>query len=330
MILRSPGRRAPLDLPEDPPRSICANCGAPLSGPGAVVRGRPTAWHCLCGECFDLCQADMELVDDCPADGKIQIYRCRRCGDQRSCRPGWRTRCHVCLDDRSSDSWLAECSDECRTFFAHDPLSALRAGRSLAVGAGEPLTPRVIVQAAACLTVATALSRYERQGWTIIATDVWGLPWRGVRTRSDSHGTWGRHDQCGSIVKMRVGSVDCPACGPQPGSRTHRARQADPYLLYLVAASGLTKFGIGTEERVRAHQRAGATVIQVLRATFAEVVFAERALKTRHADQVLGHRTRKMPATFGQGTEVVKGVAIGLPQVLPHALDVTAQFGSRP
>lgn len=125
---------------------------------------------------------------------------------------------------------------------------------------------------------------------------------------------------------MRAGSVDCPACGPQPGSRTHLARQHDPYLLYLVDARGLTKFGMGAETRVREHQRAGAAVIQVLRATFAEVVLAERALKVRHADQVVGQRTRKMPASFGQGTEVVKGVAIDLPGVLPGGLDVTAQF----
>jgi len=125
---------------------------------------------------------------------------------------------------------------------------------------------------------------------------------------------------------MRAGSVDCPACGPQPGSRTHFARQDDPYLLYLVEASGLTKFGIGTEARVREHQRGGAVVIRVLRASFAEVVLAERALKIRYADQVVGHRTRKMPASFGQGTEVVKGIAIDLPGVLPGALDATSRF----
>lgn len=330
MIWRPSVRRAALDLPEDRPGSICANCEAPLSGPAAVVRGKPTAWHNQCAECFELCQADMELADDCTAGGMIQVYRCRKCGDLRSCRPGWRTRCHVCLDARSSESLLAAHSKDCLAFFTRDPVFALRAGRSLPAGGGEPLTPRAIVAAAACLTVATALSRYDRPGWTIVATDVWGLPWRGVRTRPDSHGTWARHGPCGSVVKMKAGPVDCPACGPQPGSRTHLARQDDPYLLYLVDASELTKFGIGTEDRVREHQRGGASVTRVLRATFAEVVQAERELKTRHAGQVIGHRTRKMPASFGQGTEVVKGIAIDLPAVLPGALDVTSRFSSQP
>ena len=268
----------------------------------------------------------MELVDECCVDGKIQVYRCRKCGSQRSCRPGWRTRCHVCLDGRSSDSALAERSQECLAGFARDPFLALRAGQFLPSGIGEPLTPRTIVQVAASLTVATALSRYERPGWTVIATDVWGLPWHGVRTRPDSHGTWGQHHECGSIIKMLAGSADCPACGPQPGSRTHLARQGDPYLLYLVNAGGLIKFGIGSEGRVREHQRAGAAVIQVLRARFAEVVLAEQILKARHAGQVIGRRTRKMPTSFGHGTEVVKGITIDLVDVLPGALDVTSQF----
>lgn len=98
MVLRSLSRRAPRDAVEVPPGSVCANCGAPLSGPESVARAQPVAWHSSCAECFELCQADMELVDECCVDGKIQVYRCRKCGSQRSCRPGWRTRCHVCLE----------------------------------------------------------------------------------------------------------------------------------------------------------------------------------------------------------------------------------------
>ncbi|MGH3405369.1 MAG: hypothetical protein ACRDRJ_23185 [Streptosporangiaceae bacterium] len=120
-----------------------------------------------------------------------------------------------------------------------------------ALGRGEPITPGAVVQAAACLTMATQLARHERPGWSLIAADVWGLPWRGVRSRPVSHGTWTRHDACGAVAAMRAGAADCPACGPQPGSRTHRARQDEPYLLYQVTCNGLTKFGVGTEERVR-------------------------------------------------------------------------------
>lgn len=121
--------------------------------------------------------------------------------------------------------------------------------------------------------------------------------------------------------------MDCPACGPQPGSRTHRARQDEPYLLYHVTFNGLAKFGVGTEDRVRAHQRAGATVVQVLRSSFAEVVLAERALKTTHATQIVNKRTRKMPPTFGQGTEVIRhGDSVNLATVLTGAEDITHLF----
>ena len=133
---------------------------------------------------------------------------------------------------RSSKTALAERSQECLAVFARDPFLALRAGQFLPSGIGEPLTPRTIVQVAASLTVATALSRYERPGWTVIATDVWGL--------------------------------------------------------YLVNA--------------------------------------QRILKARHAGQIIGRRTRKMPSSFGHGTEVVKGITIDLVDVLPGALDVTSQF----
>lgn len=116
--------------------------------------------------------------------------------------------------------------------------------------------------------------------------------------------------------KLRSGSVDCATCGPQPGSRTHRARHDEPYLLYQVTIKGLTKFGVGTRDRVREHQRGGATVVRVLRAPFAEVILAERNLKTAHANDVLHKRTRKMPMSFGQGTEVVgRRVAVDLPHL---------------
>jgi hypothetical protein len=211
--------------------------------------------------------------------------------------------------------------------FAQNPLLALQAGRNLNLSHGEPITPQAVVQATSCLSVAFQRARYERPGWTVIATDVWGLPWRGIRSRTISHGTWARHDACGAIAVLHAGSVDCPACGPQPGSRTYRARQDEPYLLYHVTFKSLTKFGVGTEDRVRAHQRAGATVVQVLRSSFAEVVLAERALKTTHAAKILNKRTRGMPPTFGQGTEVVRrGDIISLADALTGAEDITHLF----
>ena len=269
----------------------------------------------------------MELTLDYPEGASIQVYRCRQCGDLRSCRPGWRTRCHICLDERTDAEWVEENSQQCLAMFSANPLQALQAGQNLNLSCGEPITPNAIVQATASLTVATQLARFARPGWTVIATDVWGLPWRGVRTRPVSHGTWAQHDECGSLAKLRAGSVDCPTCGPQPGSRTHRARQDENYYLYQVTHSGLTKFGIGTETRVRAHINKGAEVKLVLRSSFPAVVMAERKLKTKYAADILNKRTRKMPTTFGQGTEVLRrGSVLSLADFLPGAEDVTHLF----
>jgi hypothetical protein len=304
--------------------SVCANCGQELNKRDNIPA---VAWHNCCLACWERIGDLMELVDDQPGGAPIQTFRCRQCGDLRSCRKGWQTRCHVCLDERTNESLLEQASQECLAMFAQDPLLGLRVGRNLNIGRDEPITPRVIIEATSCLTVATEFTRYERPGWTVIATDVWGLPWNGIRSRPVSHGTWGRHDACGSVAKLRRGSVDCPACGPQPGSRSHRARREDPYLLYLVAVKGMQKFGVGTQDRVRTHQRSGATVVQVLRATFAEVVLAERKLKTDHYGDLLNRRKRRMPSSFGQGTEVVgHRVAISLTDALSGAEDVTTWF----
>lgn len=308
-----------------PPDRVCANCGRAVTGPGAVPRGRDTAWHLHCGACHELSQLQLELEADRPGGAEIWLYRCRLCGDVRSCRPGWHTRCHACLDDRTDQEWLQDQVVHCISMFAAGHVPSLLAGPDQ-VACGQPVTARMIVQAASCLTVAERLARFERRGWTIVATDVWGLPWLGVRTRPVSHGTWGRHDACGTFSRMRAGSVDCPVRGPQPGSRTHRARKDDPYLLYVVSYRRLVKFGVGTENRVREHQRANATVIQVLRASFADVVLAERALKTTHAASILNRRTRRMPLSFGHGTEVLRSTTISLTSALPNGDDVTSWF----
>lgn len=314
------------DLPEQKVY-LCANCARPLTGPDALLRGADVAWHGCCRDCDELAAAQMELAMERANGAAIQVYRCLQCGDLRSCRPGWRTRCHVCLDERTDARLLEENSQECLAMFGNNPLLALQAGRNLNLSRGEPITPKAIVQATACLTIATQLARYERPGWTVIATDVWGLPWRGVRSRPTSHGTWGQHDACGTMAVLQASSVDCPACGPQPGSRTHLARQDEQYLLYQVTYGSLTKFGVGTEARVREHILADATVVLVLRSSFAAVVSAERKLKIKHAGEIVNKRTRRMPPTFGQGTEVLsRGAILSLTDALPGAENVTHLF----
>lgn len=290
-----------------------------------MAAGPATAWYWHCQACSDLVADQMDLVVDQPEGVFIQIYRCRICGTQRSCRPGWRTRCHLCLDQRSCGPVIGEAAQRFWAMLAGDA-DLKRQAQMLAAVPGRT-TVQAVVGASAALVLATAVCRAERPGWDVMAADVHGLPWAGCKTSDTSHGTWARHQACGTIVKLRPGSVDCPACGPAAGSRTHLARRDDPYLLYLVVHRRWQKFGIGDPRRIRTHQRGGAEVMQVLRAPFAQVVLAETTLKRQHRAQITGRPKRGMISSFGQGTEVTRRKAlISLTQVLPHGEDVTQWF----
>ncbi|WP_343994637.1 hypothetical protein [Terrabacter terrae] len=169
---------------------------------------------------------------------------------------------------------------------------------------------------------------HARPGWTIIATDVWGMPW-GYRDPSRSHGTWATHDACGTVQKITMARPECRVCPPQPGSRTHRAKFGQPQYLYLVQYENLLKFGHGDANRVRAHLRAGCEVISLLRGPFERVVKAEVAVRQAHRDQLVDPRLWTMPVTFGAGSEVVTVEAdIRLSDYLsgPDVKDVAASF----
>jgi hypothetical protein len=235
------------------------------------------------------------------------------------------TRCPVCLDERSHGPLIADAAQRFRTMQGSDTTLQLQT-QVLSAAAGRD-TDQAAVEASAALALATAVRRAERPGWDILATDVHGLPWTGTKTTNTSHGTWARHQSCGTIAKLHAGTIDCPACGPAEGSRTHLARRDDPYLLYLVTHRRWQKFGIGDQRRVRAHQRGGAEVIHVLQAPFAHVVLAETALKHLHRDQIARRPRRGMISSFGQGTEVTRRKAnIDLTDVLPNGEDVTHWF----
>jgi hypothetical protein len=97
----------------------------------------------------------------------------------------------------------------------------------------------------------------------------------------------------------------------------------------LVKTGKYQKFGVGDRRRVMTHVRGGAEVVQVLRAPFAHVILAEKALKELHGGAVVRQARRGMIESFGQGTEVVRRrTAISLAEVLPGAEDVTATFPS--
>ncbi len=305
----------------------CVNCGAQFSASNSADRGPDIAWHLQCVECHRLVAEQLELTFDRPNGAHIMIYQCRACGTPRSCRPGWRTRCHICLDERSNGPIVTAASNTGvirLSQYAHvaDQIKAILAGTS-----DDEIRARSIVELNSALTLASVIRQAERPGWSVLATDIHGLPWTGERVKAQSHGTWGRHNLCGTVAKITHGAMDCPACGPAPGSRTHLARQDDPYLLYLVVHRKWQKFGVGDRRRILTHIRGGAHVVQVLKAPFQQVILAELALKKRHRNEIVGQVRHGMIDSFGQATEVMhRRHPIDLIDVLPGGDDITDSF----
>ncbi|MFE2753598.1 hypothetical protein ACFXGA_16545 [Actinosynnema sp. NPDC059335] len=293
----------------------CVNCGDPVLGKGVAV-----AWFTHCPPCARIATGSMELLLALPA---IEFHRCLRCGAERAFRPGWHVRCHVCLDERSApDLPVFGLAADLLRAGGHTG----RVRQFLDLDARRPVPVRGAAEFVAATALANELDAHRRPGWTLLAGDVWGLPWLGVRTRSTSMGTWGRHEACGTIGLLRKGRTECAACPPEPGSRTHRARRDDPALLYLVRFGRVHKFGRGDDRRVRAHLRAGASAVHVLAARHEAVVAAENALKRRHRND-LAAPGAPMPVTFGTGTEVVpRRVRVDLAAVLPEGEDVTHRY----
>lgn len=285
--------------------STCGNCGEVVTG-WRRAGTTAVAWMNMCDPCADLVVNQMELApDQPPADVNTQILRCRFCGTSRACRSTWRTRCHVCLDDRTvldgveglAERWAAIEPDVIREL-------------QMAHGLSPDDLPddELVHELLSFLDYSDELDFYTRPGWTVLAGDVKGLPWGLNDGRRDSHGTWGRHGVCGVVQNMRA-TPECQVCPPEPGSRTHRARAAQPYLLYLVqyehAQLGpLVKYGVGDRERVRNHIGQGCIPLLVLRSVLENVVAAEQRLRTRHRDDAVGS-IPGMPTTFGRGREVV-------------------------
>jgi hypothetical protein len=269
----------------------------------------------------------LELIADHPGEAAIRIYQCRQCGAARACRPSWTTRCHVCLDERSTGEIVAMAAQQFLSRLENDPVLTRQTRQLLQLGPTAAVSPRQAVEASALISLTEQLHRFDRPGWSVLATDVHGLPWFGVRRQHHSHGTWARHENCGTVAKLHSGTVDCPTCGPEPGSRTHEGRKNDPYLLYLVRTRRWQKFGVGDQRRVKQHLRGGAQVVQVLQAPFAQVVLAEELLKQQNRDAIIRRAKRGMISSFGQGTEVMRTrTTISLSRVLPDGEDVTHWF----
>ncbi|MDX8147909.1 hypothetical protein SK854_37755 [Lentzea sp. BCCO 10_0061] len=243
----------------------CINCMTRL--PRKEVT--EVAWCALCAPCLQVVSDQMKVVHDRPGGAPVQIQQCGWCGVARSCGVGWRTRCLVCLDDRS----------------VPDPAVQKIAHRLELDG-----TWRENSEFIAATTVKVRLAKYFRPGWTVLATDVHGLPWTGFRWLTKSHGTWGRDDESGEVRQLK------------------RLR-GEENLLYLMRYGKVLKFGRGTADRVGAHVAQGAVPVLVLSAPSQQVVVARDRLKRAHRSEMVSQRT-----------------PVDLFAVLPDGDDVTDQF----
>lgn len=281
--------------------SVCANCVLTLDvRANSGRRGPDIAWMAHCRDCADLVGRRMRLIERRPNDAAIDFWRCNSCGTVRSCRPRWRTRCPICLDDRTVLD-----DDTSRALKAQLRVRGVRA--EVAEGFGIPapdVTDFGLLTAQSIYYLVEHEAQYARPGWTIRASDVRGMPW-GYRDPSVSHGTWAVHDACGTVQKVTLSRTECGTCPPEEGSRTHRAKAGQPQFLYLVRWLDLLKFGHGDAYRVQSHLRAGCDAMQVLRATHAKVVHAELEIKRALHAQLIDPGQWDMPVSFGAGTEVV-------------------------
>ncbi|MEH0934250.1 hypothetical protein [Micromonospora psammae] len=273
----------------------------------------------------------MEPTDLLPTDSGIVVYQCRACGGQRVCRAGWRTRCHICLDDRSSGVTVAG-GERLLSQLSADPELAAQVRQFADVPEDGIVSVPVAAEFRAAIALERELDRHRHDGWTVMAGDVHGLPWYGERLQPTSHGTWAVHDRCGTPQKVPPTRPACGQCPPEQGSRLFAALRDTPYLLYLVRHRGLQKFGVGGDARVRAHLAAGAELVSVREGRHSDVIAAEAILKRQKraaAVPLRFWRTRRMPVTFGAGTEIVRATTpVDLVEVLPAGVDVTHRFVS--
>jgi hypothetical protein len=281
----------------------CFNCRTPILS-RARTGNQAVAWWTHCKACAALVEDQMTLVTSRPTEAKIAIYECRTCGTPRSCRTGWRTRCMVCLDERT-------CLPDDAADLAAKALDALARRRSsdTVLPRMQVDDPREVWQQCALVVIADKVASLSWPGWTVLATDISGLPWEAATLlrepgRPQSHGTWARHDACGTVKNITYARPECEQCPPEETSRTHRAKADRPHHLYLVRYRRVCKFGHGTPARVREHLRAGADPLSVLRASHKQVVAAETAIKGAYVQTILGAR-RRQPGSFGAGTEVL-------------------------
>lgn len=219
----------------------CVNCGDVVHGrANSRGRGPDIAWHAHCQPCAALVADQMERLDLLPEGSGVEIYRCRSCGTRRICRTGWRTRCHICLDERSAGYALAA-GERLLARVPHEPAHAAQLRQFGGLTAEDDIPVRVAAEFQAAIALGTELDRRRRDGWDDLTGDVHGLPWHGERTAAWSHGTWGVHDRCGAWQRFRDRA--CPQCPPEPGDRSFAALRDTPICCTWSGIEGCSNSG---------------------------------------------------------------------------------------
>ena len=209
----------------------CANCQIPLPARANTdSRGPDIAWMCHCRDCARLVEDSIVIVEARPGGAPIVIWECRSCRSTRACRPGWRTRCPICLDSRTSlaTAVVQNLEDHAEAEPAFRALTA----ETFEIPAGD-VTAEQLLMAHSVLWLAQREDELTRPGWTVLASDYAGMPWESPDP-SRSHGTWATHEACGTVQKIGMARPECRTCPPTADSRTHRAKKDQPQLLYLV------------------------------------------------------------------------------------------------
>jgi len=184
--------------------------------------------------------------------------------------------------------------------------------------ARQQISQRYVHEYHAASRLLEVIDARARNRWTVLTTDVWGLPWV-EEARSISHGRWAAHDECGTVQKLKAGRVECRICPPEPDSRSNRARRDDPHLLYLVRYRGLKKFGHGDERRVRAHLRAtSAEVVQAVRARHGNVPHPGSRARFAVADYTKWSTTEKDSTAASATAPQPKATETTSPQPRPE------------
>ncbi|MGC4768901.1 hypothetical protein ACLQ25_07945 [Micromonospora sp. DT44] len=126
--------------------SACVNCGDAVHGrANSQHRGPDVAWFVHCRPCAKLVADQMEPLAVLPPGSGVDLHRCRQCGNHRVCRRGWRTRCHICLDERSA-GFAVSAGQELLSRLPEEPELAHKLRQFAGLTTTDAVPPRVAAE----------------------------------------------------------------------------------------------------------------------------------------------------------------------------------------